>query len=361
MAATLTEKPVNSRPTIRIDGMKKSLVDEMLQSMSLRETADGMAALELGFTDWVSRPGGSPEFAFGDGAFLKLGAEIKIYGGDVNDPQEIFRGRISALESDCAVDSPPMIIALAEDRLNAARKTRRCETFEAATLEDIVRKVANRHGLSAVVKDLPSVKSDWVQLNESDLAFLRRLTSRFEASIQVVGDELQVKVFGAEPRGKLELRLNDKLLSICITADLAEQAKEVSVSGYDTAKGSATRQSAATGSLGPGKGSTGASLVESALNAGRSENLGQFGDIAVDEAKAMSSAAFARRARRFVQARGLAEGNAELRVGTWLTLKRVNPMFEGDYVVSETHHAFSLKTGYTTAFTAHSAYFGGTS
>ena len=359
MAATLTEKPVNSRPTIRIDGMKKAVVDELLQSMSLHETSDGMAALEIGLTDWVSRPGGNPEFAFGDGAILKLGAEIKVYGGDISDPQEIFRGRISALESDCSVDSPPMINVLAEDRLNGARKTRRCETYESAALEDIVRKIASRHDLKAVVKDLPSVKSDWVQLNESDLAFLRRVTSRFEVSIQVVGDELQVKVFGAEPRGKLELRLNDKLLSVSITADLADQAKEVSVSGYDTIKGSTTRQTATSGNLGPGNGHTGASLVESALNSGRSENYGQFGDIASDEAKAMSSAAFARRARRFVQARGLTEGNAELRVGTWLTLKRVNPMFEGDYVVRETHHAFSVKTGYTTAFTAHSAYLRG--
>ena len=177
MAATLTEKPVNSRPTIRIDGMKKAVVDELLQSMSLHETSDGMAALEIGLTDWVSRPGGNPEFAFGDGAILKLGAEIKVYGGDISDPQEIFRGRISALESDCSVDSPPMINVLAEDRLNGARKTRRCETYESATIEDIVRKIANRHDLKTVVKDLTLGKSLTTAFKSWRLAILRTISS----------------------------------------------------------------------------------------------------------------------------------------------------------------------------------------
>jgi uncharacterized protein len=195
-----------------------------------------------------------------------------------------------------------------------------------------------------------------VQLNESDLSFLRRLASRLDVSLQVVGDELQVAVFGAEARNNLELRLNDKLLSVRITADLAEQVKEICVSGYDSAKGSATHQSATTGSLGPGQGQNGFSLVETAINAGGKENLGHFGEMTEMEAKSMSTAAFARRARHFVKATGLAEGNAALRVGTWLTLKRVNPMFEGEYVVREARHEFSLKTGYTTSFSAHSAF-----
>ncbi len=355
-SATMPAQSSNARPTIRINGAKKPLIDEMLHAMSLHETADGMSALELAFTDWVSKPGGHAEFAFGDGAILKLGAEIKVYGGDVSNPQEIFRGRISALETNCSVDSPPLITVLAEDSLNAARKTRRSESYTAATLADVARKIAKRHGLKPVVKDLPNISADWVQLNESDLSFLRRLAARFDVSLQVVGEELQIEVFGVEARNALELRLNDKLLAVRITADLAEQAKEICVSGYDTAKGSTTRQSATSGNFGPGRGDKGFTLVEQALNAGVKENLGHFGEMTDTEAKAMSAAAFAQRARHFVKATGLAEGNAALRVGTWLTLKRVNPMFEGEYVVREARHEFSLKTGYTTSFTAHSAY-----
>ncbi len=359
MGASLTELPVNSRPTVRINGEQKTAVDELLNAMMLHETADGMSALELSFVDWVARPSSEPEFAFGDNAVLKLGADVKVYGGDTSSPQEIFRGRISALESDCNVDSPPNLIVLAEDSLNAARKTRRCETYEGAALADVVRKIAGRHGLRATVKDLPSVTSDWVQLNESDLAFLRRIASRFDVAIQVVADELQAMPFGAEPRGTLELRWNDKLLSVRVTADLAQQSKALSVAGYDSARGSATVQTGAAGNLGPGRGRNGFALVEASLHSGVSENLGHFGELTTAEAKAMANAAFNQRARGFVTAQGLADGNPALRVGTWITLKRVNPLFEGDYVVREARHAFSLKTGYTTAFTAQSAFWGG--
>ena len=58
----------------------------------------------------------------------------------------------------------------------------------------------------------------WVQLDETDLAFLRRLLGRFNADLQIVGTSLQVALRGDAGRGSLELQLYGQLARVRITA-----------------------------------------------------------------------------------------------------------------------------------------------
>ena len=53
-----------------------------------------------------------------------------------------------------------------------------------------------------------------------------------------------------------------------------------------------------------------------------------------------------------------AQGTAELRVGTRVTILGVNPFFTNDYSVVEAVHRFDLAAGYITEFRAVSAYLG---
>jgi uncharacterized protein len=360
MTQALTVSPVNTKPTIRISGQRYAVVDELLQSMMLHEATGGLASLELTLIDWVSRPRAAPEFAFSDSAILKLGAEIKAYGGDVQSPQELFRGRISAIESEASADGPPLITVLAEDRLQSARKARRSEIHEQSAPDAIIRKIAQRFGLTPVIGGgLDQPVCDWAQLNESDLAFLRRVLDLVDGDIQVVGGELQASLCARRPRGRVDLRLHDNLLSLRVTADLADQTREQRVAGWDAEAGASASFKATDGGLGPGSGRTGASFIEAALEPGRGEAAGHFGVMPQAEAEITAKALFSKRARRFVRAKGLAEGTTALRTGAWVTLSRVNPMFEGEYCVVEARHSFDQLTGYTTAFTAESAYFGG--
>ena len=51
-------------------------------------------------------------------------------------------------------------------------------------------------------------------------------------------------------------------------------------------------------------------------------------------------------------ARGVAQGNAKLRVGSYVDLKGLGPLFEGKYYLSEVHHSFDPVDGFRTEFTA---------
>ncbi len=76
------------------------------------------------------------------------------------------------------------------------------------------------------------------------------------------------------------------------------------------------------------------------------------------EADKLAKAIFGQRARRFLRVDGSAQGDANIRVGAWLTLSGVNPFFANQFVVTEAVHRFDLASGYVTDFQAEGAFLG---
>jgi uncharacterized protein len=133
----------------------------------------------------------------------------------------------------------------------------------------------------------------------------------------------------------------------------------VSVRGWNAASGAAVQADVGSGAnLGPGQGSEGAQTLRNAFDA-RREHLAHVTVASSDEATAIAQAAYDRRARRFVRAHGVAEGNAKLRVGSKVSLRGLDARFDNDYYVTDACHLFDTRQGYRTEFTAECAYLGG--
>lgn len=348
-----------ARPTLRLAGQEDVRVSELLTSMKMEESEGGMSALELRFSNWASTRGGGGELAFDAGSALALGAEIEVYAGDEMEPREIFRGKVTALEAEFKTGVPPEIVALAEDALQPARLARRSKVYADQSPADIVRAVASELALAPVITGLASPVATWAQYNESDLAFLRRLLSRFDADVQIVGTELHVSPRADVRRGAIELALYGQLARARATADLCEQVTAVSVRGWDPVAGTAVKGEATTGTnIGPGTGRDGATVLREAFGE-RSEHIGHFAVASDAEATALTQAAFDQRARRFLRVDGTAEGNAQLRVGAHVTLTGLGTLFDNTYYVARACHLFDLQQGYRTEFTGECAYIGG--
>ncbi len=348
-----------ARPTLRFDGSEDPRASELIEAMRMDEHEGGLSALELRLSNWASTTDGGAELAFPLGSNLELGKAIEVYAGDESEPCEIFRGRISAIEVDFKTGEPPEITVLAEDKLQAARMARRSKTYTDMTPADVAREVAEGLGLTPVIAGLDAPNATWAQLNESDLAFLRRLLARFDADLQIVGEELHVSPRADVARGTIELQLYGQLGRVRVTADLADQVTAVSVRGWNAADGEAVQADVASGAnLGPGRGSEGAQTLRDTFDA-RREHLAHVTVTSSDEATAIAQAAYDRRARRFVRAHGVAEGNAKLRVGSQVSLSGLDARFDNDYYVTDACHLFDTRQGYRTEFTAECAYLGG--
>jgi Bacteriophage probable baseplate hub protein len=329
-----------------------------LLGMEMRESEGGMSSIELRFSNFGSFAGSLADFVFEDGAVLKLGAEVKVFAGDVTSPTEIFRGKITGLEQRFPGDGPPDLIALAEDALQAARMKQRSKTWENVSLADVAKQVAGDLGLTPVVDGLDQSIGTQQQFNESDLHFLRRLLARYDADLQVVGTELHASPRAQAQRNTLELDMGGQLRKLRVLADLSHQVSQVTVTGWDYQQGQTISATSQTTSLGPGSGKNGKDWLEQALSQ-RSLSLGQFANLDSNDAQALADAEFAQRTRRFVVANGVTEGNPSLRVGSYLSLFGLGARFSNTYYTIATIHRYDTNSGYETEFTAECAYLGG--
>lgn len=355
---------VSARPTVRIDGMELPLLSAAIERMRVREAIGLHASLELTLRDTLPRAGGGAGYGATSASPLRLGAAVKVYAGETATPREIFDGRITALEAEVGPHTTPLFTVLADDHLFAARKTRRSRTFEAASPADVLRAIAGEHGLTAEIRaGLDAPVTDWAQVNETDLAFLRRVLSAVDADAQVVGRVVQAGPIGRDARTTRELRFGRNLLRGRFTADLAEQAREARVNGFDPLTGEAVLGSAddaafAAGALGPGSGGTGAAAL-AGMGVGVRVDIGHRGAMSAEEATLLARASYAARARRFLRADATAQGDASLRVGSHVRIQGVNPRFENTYAVVEATHRFDRESGYLTDFIGECAYLPG--
>jgi phage protein D len=346
-------------PAIEIDGMSYPLVAANLELMRMTEGLGGLSSLEVALTDETTLGDGSASHAAGAGSPLQLGAGIRVFAGPAEvHAFEIFDGQITAIESEVREGCAALFTVLAEDRLLAARRIRRTRLFEKKSAKDLVEQVAADHKLTPEVRDgVDTETADWMQSDETDLAFLRRILARSDADVQIVGDKLQAGRIGMNQRSLVQLAAGNTLKRARITADIAEQVNEIRLASFDPASGEAVDAKGKGGGFGPGKGKTGADLLKDKFSEVKM-HLGRFGPMTDAAAQKLAQYECDRRARSFVTVAGTAQGNPELRVGTWVELSGVNPQFANQYAVTRAIHRWDRRDGYLTDFEAQSAYLG---
>ncbi|HEU5453673.1 MAG TPA: contractile injection system protein, VgrG/Pvc8 family [Terriglobales bacterium] len=348
----------NATPTVKVDSQSNPTVDAQLLAMEMRESEGGLTAMELRFSNFGSFSSGKAGYVFEDDKVLKLGANIEVSAGDQSSPTAIFSGKISALEGRYSSEHPPELVVLAEDALQAARMKRRSKVYDNTTLDALVSAVATACGLTPKTDGLSDNIGTQVQWNESDLAFLRRILARYDADLQVVGQELHAARRSQVQRNQIDLSLDGKLRQARVLADLAQQVTKIEVSGWDFSQGQAASATRSGNTPGPGSGRAGSDLLHDTF-AERAEQLAHISVRNHAEAQSVADAEFQQRARRFVTLHATTEGNAALHVGTHVNVAGLGPRFSNVYYVVAATHRFDQDHGYLTDFTAECAFLGG--
>jgi hypothetical protein len=340
-----------ARPKISIDGTEQSALSDGLSSMLVEETADGLYRCELTVNNYGPAHG-TVGYVFFDRQVIDFGKAIKIEAGAGVGSGTIFEGRISAIEGRFFSERAPELVILGEDRLQDLRMTRRTRTFATMTDADVIRQVASAHSLQAQVNVNGAQHDVLAQVNLSDLAFIRDRARAVDAEVWVEGRQLFAKPRSSRSSGTVTLSYRQGLHQFVGTADLANQVSGFTVSGWDV-KGKqkiSHRATSAAISSELASDTGGSTLLDQTLGT-RDQQVVHELPFTQAEAQALAEAHYRRVARRFVVGRGVAEGDARIRVGARVELKEVG-LFDGAYQVVRVAHSFDGQFGYRTEFTA---------
>jgi phage protein D len=337
-----------SRPTVALDGRESPSLTGGLLRARVREDVHGLYDCEVEIGNWGPAGGPEPGFLFFDRRVLDFGKELSLSVAG----RPLFAGRVTGLEARFPAGDAPSIVALAEDRFQDLRMTRRTRTFADVTDGDVAARLAGDHGLTPDVGVHGPTHEVLAQLNQSDLAFLRERARALDAELWMTDRTLSLQPRARRAASPLTLTYGKELRDFRVVADLAGQATSIEVTGWDVAGKAAIDERADDGVLGGevGNGDSGPSILRSAFGE-RRDTLASAVPQTGAEARERAGALLKRRARRFLVGTGTAETEAGLRVGATLRLAGLGPLFEGDFYVSAATHLFDGAAGLRTEFT----------
>jgi phage protein D len=349
-----------ARPTIRVEGTIQQVLGEQdLQSLLVEETTLGLFRCEANFRNW-GPANGAVGFVYFDRKVLDFGKALSVEFGPPGAISPVFAGRITGIEAHYPSAQIPEIVVLAEDRLQDLRMERHTRSFENVTDSQIIQQIASQQGLAAQVDvDGPTHKV-LVQLNQSDLAFLRERAAAIDAELWIDNKTLYAQARSRRNAGPVSLIYGQDLLEFSAVADLADQRSSVQVTGWSVADKAAITGQGDESSLGAelAGGRSGSAVLAQAL-AQHDEGVARATPLSQLEAKAMAEARYRARARGFVRGTGVVDGNIKVRVGAQVTLAGLGPFFDGPYYVIRARHTFSLLDGFRTTFDAERPGIGG--
>ena len=339
-----------ARPAVLIDGRTHESLSDGVLSLMVSENTDGLYRCEISFGNWGATQSGVGYLYF-DRADLDFGKTISIRIGDSEAADTVFKGRIMGIEARYLRIGTPEISVLADDRLQDLRMERRTRTFENTTDRGVMSQIASEHGLGSSIDVDGPLHRVLSQVNQSDLAFLRDRARALDAELWLDNGKLRVESRGRRRHDEVRLTYGQRLHEFRVLADLAGQRSRVRVTGWDVSTkegieieaGNSTLLSELRGDLG------GTSVLSSAI-AERTEQLVHTVPLSDAEARYRAEAVFRRLGRRFVTGEGVAEGDARIRVGTYLELVGLGPLFNGRYYVAEVRHTFNPEQGFRTQF-----------
>ena len=301
-------------------------------SLTVEEDCRGLRTLSAQFLAVAPRAQANSDVVeYLDGRTLDFGTELSVSIGPPDDEQVIFAGKVSALEVVFDEGQPPHVEVDAEDGLMSLRMTRRSASYSNVSDADLAQQIAGQHGLSAEVDADGPTYTSVLQVDESDLGFLRRRAALIGAELWLAGTTLHFATRTRRRGTAVTLTPGTTLLSAAIRADLAHQRSSVRVSGYDAQ----ARQAIDEGANGDlvlaetSGGRTGPQILDRALGSS-DEQWSELVPVTTGEARAWSKAQLLARARRFVTVTGTTIGTPKLGVGSQLTLSAVGGPFEGD-------------------------------
>jgi uncharacterized protein len=298
-----------------------------------------------------------------DADLFKVGADVSIEMGYVDQMRNVMRGEITKLSPVFPESGVPTIGVEGHTRLHWLHGSKKTRTFQRMTDKQIVERIAQEVGLRSKAEDTQVTHEYIMQANQTDLEFVQARARRIHFEILIEDDRTLVfrrskedepkaytLVWGQVHEGFSPPADMLPLKSFSPTMTTMNQPDEVIVRGYNPQTKREVIGRARVGDevrrLGD---SAGPEMTQRAFN--RQQQVVNVGPVSSQaEADQQARAIYNERAMQFLEGSGATIGEAGLRSGMIVDLQGLGPKFSGLYYIDEATHTLG-GSGYQTSFT----------
>lgn len=285
-----------------------------------------------------------------DSAPFEIGADLDVTlaAPDAAQTTTLFRGVITTFEPEFT--EREVILAIrGYDRSHMMNRIPNTATYQDMSYSDIAGKLAASAGLSGGTIDSTGRAIDFVQqTNETDWAFLWRLATAIGYELLVDGRKLHFRRPKRSADTTVALTWGRSLLSFRPRVSGIQQVSSVRVRGWDPETQQAIVGEASRPELSSSIGVDRSKIVSS-MGGGTLTVVDQpVGS--QSEAESIAESVAARLANAYVEADGVAIGDARLRAGAAVKVDGVGTRFGGTYTLTEAVHVIRPGGGYHTQF-----------
>lgn len=285
-------------------------------------------------------------------------AEIKVVSGDETSGEPLFKGEITAIETEFDADGTQTIIRGFDKshRLFRGNKTR---AWTNKSYSDIASEIAKDAKLTvdpAKIDATTPVFDHVPQFNMSDWDFLRWMAAESNREMAVGDGKFEFRkataATTAPPVAKLggnakpkQLKLSDlRRFHAIVTA--ADQVKEVNVKGWDYVSKESILGNAKAGTTSAKVGTSPGEIADKFGNPVYTEVSSPSGNQKHLEGVAQSIAEQIGAGHAEIEFEAF--GNHELRAGTPISFAGAGKLFDGQGIITSTRHIFERNQGYRT-------------
>jgi phage protein D len=311
-------------------------------------------------------------FKYSDGDTFKLGNEIHVRLGYVDNLVSVMRGIVTSLAPQFPESGSPTLTVVCQDSLVKLKGKMPAEGEQKTFVDmydwEIAQVVAQRNGLRFNATQEGPRHEQVVQKNQDEARFLIERAKRidFDCFIAVDPDSGHDTLNFVRPddgRDGAPVRIyafewGKSLISFTPTLSLANQVGSVTVRGWDARTRQAIHYTATRDDLPglPAGGTSGPAAAADALN-NRADMVVDRPVLSTEEARALAISLLRERARTFNTASGQVIGLPDLRPGDKVDIRGVGTRFSGTYEVTKVEHALG-GSGFTTRFDVQQAFAG---
>ncbi len=328
----------NARPIIKIAGQENLEFAQALTGLTVNQPSQGFSHGEVLVTNWTSSgTNEQPGFGYLD---IELGDDIELLFQIQNEKQSIFKGYVTAIEERYG-EGTPQIAFLLQDELHKLARVRRSKVFEDKSVNEVIDEIIS--GSFSTDVNVSSTKSDYYQMNESDLAFMLRLCNARGANLRLEDNTLVAKANEPDP-DPMSLSAQDSALSVRIIADLNHLPTSTKVLGFNVKTGEIVDKDANSFSA---DGTSGKSILDD-LGWASDEIMPQPFARNTGEAREFSKQHFESKLKQFLHGDIRCQGEPTLHAGREIELSGVSPRLEGKYQINHCAHRFDAVAGFET-------------